>query len=97
MIILVYALHACLPLSFDSLFVDPVSTTCTSWSSLDTGVVDMLRGPISFCHNSKIYLDVLVIAYDRNAWGMGKGWGGGGEYKSGTAGKLPSKAKLDSL
>ena len=80
MIILVYALHACLPLSFDSLFVDPVSTTCTSWSSLDTGVVDMLRGPISFCHNSKIYLDVLVIAYNRNAWVMGKGYekGGGG-------------------
>ena len=29
--------------------------------------------------------------------GWGRGGGGGGEYKSGTAGKLPPKAKLDSL
>ena len=92
---MVYALQACLSWSFESLFVDlHISTTCTSWSSLDTGVVDMLHGPISFCHNSKIYLDVLVIAYNRIAWGMG---GGGSEYKSGATGKLPPKAKLDSL
>ena len=67
----------------------------------------MLRGPISFCHNSKIYLDVFVIAYNRIAWGLVGGGGGGGggggrgggvgEYKSGTTGKLPPKAKLDRL
>ena len=73
-IVLVYALQACLSWSFESLFVDlHISTTCTSWSSLDTGVVDMLHGPISFCHNSKIYLDVLVISYNRIAWGLGGG------------------------
>ena len=38
----------------------------------------MLRGPISFCHNSKIYLDVFVIAYNRIAWGLVGGGGGGG-------------------
>ena len=48
-----------------------------SWSSLDTGVVDILSGRISFCSNSKIYLDLLVIAYHRIAWEMGGGGGGG--------------------
>ena len=50
----------------------------TSWSSLDTGVVDILSGRISFCSNSKIYLDLLVIAYNKIAWEMGGGGGGGG-------------------
>ena len=70
--LLVYALHACLPLSFDSHSVDHyISTTCCQLVFASYRCRRYTCGGISFCHNSKIYLDLLVIAYNRIAWEMG--------------------------
>ena len=55
----------------------------------------MLRGPISFAIIRKfIWTSSSLLTIELHG---GWGWGGGGEYKSGATGKLPPKAKLDSL
>ena len=73
-----------------------------SWSSLVTDVVDILVAVLVFAIIRKfIWTSSSLLTIElHGGWVVVVGVGGGGgcvEYKSGTTGKLPPKAKLDSL